>query len=252
MMLDAGATTINYEISGSGPPLLLSHGVIESSASWEELAPLLGRHFQVIAHDARARGRSGWDGRPFGYPELAADVESLASHLGLERFCHVGHSMGGRVVLEHALVNPWRVRGLAVVSARAEAPADAGRQRLRDLMARARQLGPGAAVDMWTGPADAHYDRVRSISATSSLAGTCAALEALIEMESLVPRLDEIRVPTLVLSGNRDAGYLRSAFTMARHIPGATLQVLEGAGHFPNFECPEALAEALVHFFDTA
>jgi len=194
-----------------------------------------------------ARPKSGL--RSVGHPELAEDVQALADQLGFDRFFHAGHSMGGRVALEHALAHPERVRALSVISARAEAPDEAGRQRLWALADRARALGPGAAADMWTQPGDPHFARVTAISSANSPEGTVAALEALARMESLLPRLGEVRMPALVVAGDQDAAYVRSANLMAAAMPNAELRILKGVGHFPNLECPDLLAEILTQFF---
>ena len=229
--------------------LLLSHGVIESSESWAEVRPHLEPRFEVVAPDARGRGAASSPPEPFGYGDLAADVEALAGRLRWDRFFHAGHSMGGRVALEHALAHPGRVRALAVVSARAEAPDEAGRARLRAQAEKARREGPGEAVDMWTRPGDPHYERVRQISARNSTEGTAVALESLSRMDSLVPRLGEIAVPVLVVAGDHDPAYVRSAHLLEEAIPDAQLRILPGVGHFPNLECPALLAELLTEFF---
>lgn len=233
-------------------PLVLSHGVIESSSSWAGVVPLLEVRFNVIAHDARGRGSAPVPAAAFGYADLAEDVQQLADRMGLERFHHAGHSMGGRIALEHALAHPDRVVALAVVSARAEAPDEAGRRRLRALAAEVRRSGPEAAIEMWTQPGDRYYERVRQISSGNSSLGTAAALEALAEMDSLVPRLAEVHAPTLVVVGDRDPAYVRSAQLMVEALPRARLRILKGAGHFPNLECPEELGRLLVDFFEGA
>ena len=237
-----------HRVRGRGPALLLSHGVIESWRSWAEVAEALEDRFTVVSLDGRGRGETPAPG-PFTYADLAADVEDLVQHLGLAAFFHAGHSMGGRVALEHALRFPGRVRGLAVVSARAEAPDAAGRARLRQLAAVARERGPGEAIGLWSSPGDPHHGRVRAISAANPAEGTALALEAIAAAGSLLERLGEIEVPTLVVAGDRDAAYVRSAELMARAIPGARLHLLEGIGHFPNLEAPAELAALLAGFF---
>ncbi len=226
---------------------MLSHGVIESSRSWAEVAEALEDRFTVITIDGRGRGGTPASG-PFTYADLAADVEDLARRLGLGAFYHAGHSMGGRVALEHALRFPGRVHGLAIVSARAEAPDAAGRARLRRLAAVARERGPGEAIGLWTSPGEAHHERVRAISAANPAEGTALALEAIAIADSLLERLGGVHVPTLVVVGGRDQAYVRSAELMARAIPRARLRVLEGIGHFPNLEAPAELAALLTDF----
>lgn len=240
------AAGLHYAERGSGPPVVLSHGVIESSRSFAVVAELLSAAgFRAIAYDARGRGRSA--GGHVDYGVLVADVAALAEALELGPFHHVGHSMGGRVVLEHALARPDQVLRTAVISARAEAPEEAGRRRLRELIAATRRHGPAAAVDMWIERSDPLYDEVAGISAANPLEGTLAALESLVEMDSLVERLGEVRAPALVIAGDLDAAYLRSARVMAAQIP-AELAVLEGVGHFPNLQVPDVLAARLTAF----
>jgi pimeloyl-ACP methyl ester carboxylesterase len=240
------AAGLYYEERGSGPPVVLSHGVIESSTSFAPLAERLAGRFRVIAYDARARGRSR-DG-PVDYPRLAEDVAALAATLGLGRFGHVGHSMGGRVALEHAVAHPQEVRALAIMSARAEAPDERGRERLRALIERTRREGPGVAVDAWIDRADPLYGQVSAISAANDRGGTIAALECLVRMGSFVERLGEVGAPALVIVGDRDEAYVRSALIMAERIPRAELVVLPGVGHFPNLEVADVLAERLGAF----
>jgi 3-oxoadipate enol-lactonase len=252
MRADLGSVTLHYEVAGpdtgDGPALLLSHGVIENASSFDDLVGLLSGTFRVIAYDARGRGESSGGEGPFGYAELADDVEALARHLGVDTFVHVGHSMGGRVVLEHAVRYPKRLGGLVVMSARAEAPSAAGRARLEALIEAVRATGSGAGVDMWTSPGDSYYQRAREISAANSVSGTIHALAALVAMDSFVPRLASISAPTLVIAGDRDVDYLQSAQLMAERMPGASLQELPGVGHFPNLECPELIAEHVSRF----
>jgi pimeloyl-ACP methyl ester carboxylesterase len=240
------AAGLRYAEQGNGPPVVLSHGVIESKRSFAVLAERLARRFRVITYDARGRGRSV--GGPVDYRVLADDVAALADALGLMRFDHVGHSMGGRVVLEHALANPEQVGRVALMSARAEAPDDAGRRRLEAMITAVRRHGPGAAVDLWIERPDPLYDEVFAISAANPPAGTVAALECLVHMDSLVERLGEVRAPALVIVGDRDEAYVRSARLMAERMPDAQLAVLQGVGHFPNLQVPDLVAERLAAF----
>ena len=244
------AAGLHYEERGSGPPLILSHGVIESSRSFARLAARLAGSFRTIAYDARGRGRS--PGSPSSLTQLAEDVAELAGALELDAFHHVGHSMGGRVALEHAVAHPEQVRALALMSARAEAPDEPGRERLREMVRRARRDGPGAAVGLWIEPSDPLYEEVSGISAANPLEGTVAALDCLVRMDSFVARLGEVRAPALVIVGDRDEPYLRSARLMAERIPTAELAVLEGVGHFPNLHAADPVAGRIARFLRLA
>jgi 3-oxoadipate enol-lactonase len=240
-----------HGVRGRGPALLLSHGVIESSDSWSDVAEVLEDRYTVVTYDARGRGRTRAVA-PFTYADLARDVEELAAELGLDAFFHAGHSMGGRVALEHALRYPARVAAVAAVSARAEAPDSDGRERLRALAAVARSQGPGEAIGLWTRPEDAHFERVRAISARNPAEGTATALESLAAMEPLLDELPRLRIPVLLVAGAGDAAYVRSAELMADRILDARVTVLPGVGHFPNLESPAELAQLLAEFFGSA
>lgn len=245
MRIDVGRVTLHCEVAGEGPPILLSHGVIENSASWADLVPFLTRHHLVVTYDARGRGRSTGDDLAFGYAELAADVEGLATQLGLERFYHAGHSMGARVALEHALAYPGRVRGLALISGRATAPDEAGTARLAELAELVQRQGSTAGVALWARPGEHVFEQVRAISAGNPRDGTVTALRVLIEMDDLTPQLGGVGVPTLAVVGDGDETYVASTRSMTHAIPTAKMQVLQGVGHFPNLEQPELLAELL-------
>ena len=241
MGLDLDGRRLHYHDAGEGPAVVLSHGAIENVRSWVEIARLLRRRFRVVAYDARGRGRSSQ--APVTYPAMVEDVSLLAQRLNLVPFFHVGHSMGGRVALEHALTRPGEVRAVAALSARVEGSDEATRAKLDDLIDEVHRDGSGAAARMWIEPAHRLYARVREISAANSLQGTVAALACARDTAALP--LDGLVVPVLTAVGANDSRYLASARTI-----GGELHVLEQIGHFPNLEAPELVAELLADFFD--
>jgi 3-oxoadipate enol-lactonase len=97
LVLDLDGRRLHYTDGGEGPPVMLSHGAIESIRSWVEITRILRRRFRVVAYDARGRGRSSQ--APVSYPAMADDVTLLAERLHLMPFFHAGHSMVGRVAL---------------------------------------------------------------------------------------------------------------------------------------------------------
>lgn len=242
------AGPIHYIEQGSGPPLLLSHGVIENTRSWDRVTPLLARRFRAVAHDARGRGRSGVARMTFD--DLVEDVLTLVQTLELGPVFHAGHSMGGRVALEHALADPDGVRAIAMVSGRAGAPDAAGRRRLEALADRVAHEGSATAVEPWIDPGHPLYETVRAISAANPPEGTRSALRCLATAGSIEPQLDALRAPALIVVGADDRPvYGSAAGSLTEQIPDAELIVLDGVGHFPNLEAPNELAGALERFF---
>lgn len=238
--LELDGRSVHYDDGGDGPPLVLSHGAIESTRSWDDVAAILRARFRVVAYDARGRGRS--DLAPVEYPAMARDVAALAERLQLGRFFHAGHSMGGRVVVEHALARPQDILGAAAVSARVEGSDEATRAKLDALIDDVRRDGPGAAARMWIAPEHPLYERVREISAANPLEGTVAAIGCARDAGPLDPA--GLAVPVLAVVGAEDTRYIPSARAI-----GGELQVLDGIGHFPNLEAPALLAQLLTDFF---
>lgn len=242
------AGPIHYIEHGSGPPLVLSHGVIENARSWDRVTPLLARRFRTVAHDARGRGRSAVAQMTFA--DLVEDVLTLVRTLELGPVFHAGHSMGARVALQHALSDPDGVRAIAMVSGRADAPDAAGRRRLEALADRAARDGSATAIEPWIGPDHPLHEKVREISAGNPPDGTRSALRCLATASSMERCLDAVRAPTLIVVGGDDRPVYRDAArVIAERIPEAELMVLDGVGHFPNLEAARELADALERFF---
>jgi esterase len=103
-----------FEDVGSGPPLLLLHGLFGSSTNWRSIAKTLGAEFRVIAVDLRNHGASPW-ADSMSYDEMAADVAALIDRLGLAAPAVLGHSMGGKVAMTLALTDAAHVGRLIVV-----------------------------------------------------------------------------------------------------------------------------------------
>ena len=106
---------LHAEVGGSGPPLLLLHGYPQTHVAWHRIAPLLARHFTVVAPDLRGYGDStGPGGDPLhanhSKRTLAADNLALMRTLGFERFAVMGHDRGARVGYRLALDSPQAVR----------------------------------------------------------------------------------------------------------------------------------------------
>ena len=111
---------INGVVGGSGPPLLLLHGWPQTHLEWSIVAPMLARHFTVVATDLRGYGDSSKppDGNNHeGYSKRATahDQIEVMQQLGFDRFAVVGHDRGGRVGHRMALDSPEKVTKLAVL-----------------------------------------------------------------------------------------------------------------------------------------
>ncbi len=99
---------------GSGPPIVILHGLFGEGDNWRSVAKHFSERFQVVSLDLRNHGASGWSDE-MGFAEMAGDVFETVDHLGLEGFTVLGHSLGGKVAMTAAATQPERIRALVVV-----------------------------------------------------------------------------------------------------------------------------------------
>ncbi|MGB3244216.1 MAG: alpha/beta hydrolase [Sulfitobacter sp.] len=112
--LNRDDVTIHFEVEGSGPPLLLLAGMLSDSATWAGFAPLLTDSYTVIRPDNRTTGRTvPWDA-PTNMNLMAHDALAVMAKLGFERFHVAGHSMGGLLAMELAVLAPEQVATASV------------------------------------------------------------------------------------------------------------------------------------------
>ncbi len=254
---------------GSGPPIVLVHGITASSACWARQFAGLSDDHRVIALDWRGHGQSMAGSGGFGFDRMADDLLAVLDALDVHRAVLAGHSMGGMITLHTALRSPdrlqSRVAGLALVGTSPGPPLGvtfpplvaagllaAARRPLLAADRRGKGLVPqGTASTVLSRlPFGSRADRVERAFALS-LAGVIAP-SAMAELLGAMAdfdvrdRLGEIVLPTRVVAGTRDL--LLPPFHSRRlvaGIPGASLTMLAGCGHMVMLERPEALDAVL-------
>ncbi len=246
---------------GQGPPLVLLHGIMLSSALWVHQLRDLADHHRVIAVDLRGHGQSLPGSSPAGIDRLAADVRVVLETLGVENAVLVGHSMGGMVALQLVTGLPLperrrRVAGIILVSTTAgpfaSLPGWAGVVRATGpVTARALLIGerwgakalPSRDLRWWLTRlgfgADAPAVQVRFVEAMhrGTPSRTLAALIPSLATFDLSSRLGTLDVPVLVVVGSHDKLTApRLARRMAGALPESQLVELPRCGHMPMLE----------------
>ncbi|GGA76536.1 hypothetical protein GCM10011369_18030 [Neiella marina] len=110
-----GDVSIHYRTMGTGSPLLLVHGFLDSGELWQPYLEQLAKQFQVIVPDLRGHGLSTNPSAVFSYREAAADLSALMAHLNIAKFDAVGYGEGALTLTRMAIEQPKRIGKLVLI-----------------------------------------------------------------------------------------------------------------------------------------
>ena len=248
-----------YEAHGSGPHLVLAHGLLGSvaysSAHGARAEDIAAHGLHVVAYDARGHGRSGFTSQrgDYRYTALAADLCRLLDALGIERASIGGGSMGAGTALTFALDFPDRVDRLVLWS-----PPTLDDAMWRRVVARCGfhalawsyfAIGVSLTARIVALPyGEPERGRMRALLNNQRRAAVVPAIRGLFS-GPLIPlgRLSAIDAPTLVLTQPNDVLHpLRSGEILRERMPHVTLAVGSSAGYWR--ESPQAMTKAIASF----
>ena len=260
--LRVGSLRVHYEESGEGEPLLLIAGLGGHVVDWgEEVPARLSRSFRVIRFDNRGAGRTDHPEGPYRIAQMAADAAGVLDALGVETAHVFGVSMGGMIAQHLALDAPERVRRLVLGCTQ-----PGGSQAIPATPEVLAHLVPDPRLDAfearWRAQVILHPEQYRreheeelrdyvrrGLEFRAPLRAFQAQLDAIVRTHDVMERLHRIRAPTLVLTGTEDLLIPpANSRLLARHIPGARLLEIPGAGHVFWFSHPEETVEAVEGF----
>jgi len=258
---------LHARVLGDGPALVLLHGFTGDAAAWgEHPQAFAGRH-RVIVVDLPGHGASPPPPPACGLWEIADAVVDAAVRLGGAHGDWLGYSLGGRVALHVALRHPQHVRRLVLESASPgidAADARAARAAADDDLARVIERdGIAAFVERWLAqplfatqarlpPAVRAAERARRLAASPPALAAALRVMSVGRQDPLLPRLPELRSPTLLIAGADDPAYRAHAGRMAERLPDARAVVVQDAGHATHLENPAAFREAVGAFLADA
>lgn len=251
------SASIEYDVHGEGPPLVLINGMGFGRWGWFKQVPVLSCHLRTVTFDASARSRSG------GVGDLAEEVVALLNHLRIEKAQVLGASLGGFVAQELALKRPDLVDRLVLVCT-----SYGGRgTEAMSLGALAKMFGVGSftpqaatrrGLEAATSKAyrDRHeeeFERIVAWRLTDALPLAAYYGEAMAGARfDASASVGRITSPTPVIHGAEDRYVpVANAVALAGAIPGARLRVLEDAGHLVFIERSADLNSEVVDFLKT-
>ena len=251
---------VHYEVYGRGKPVILLHGWLGSWGLWQETMAYLGRYYRTYALDFWGFGESGKKRETYAVQDFVSLVNQFMEQLGIMHAPLVGHSMGGTVSLSVAIRYPERVSkvvvvGSPIVGTSLAIPLKlAGLRPISFMIFNMMGMGTFRLVLRAAAPFICRDDRFadmldRDISRTTleSFLRSIASLRR----TDLRPLLDQIKIPTMGIYGDRDnIVHPKQWEPMLKGISHANIERFPLAGHFPMLEEHEKFSERLKAFLD--
>jgi pimeloyl-ACP methyl ester carboxylesterase len=248
------------DTGGSGPAVLLTHGIGESLEFWQPQIEALGKTMRLVAWDMPGFGESDIPAAAMDLQAVARSAWLLLDHLGVESAHVVGNSLGGAVSLRMLGQQASRVRSLLLANSATLGPEVFGAFKvmtlplLGELMNKPSAKGVEMQIKALVHRAQAITPSVRAaIERNIYRPGAAAYFLATLRMISGLrgqsevawkethQLLRQVRIPTLVLHGKQDTVVPFKHSEQAHAlVPGSELQILEDCGHTPQLEQPEA------------
>lgn len=250
--------TLYYEVSGSGPPIVIIHGFLCDGSLFVNQVAALERTHRVINIDLRGHGRSGPSESPYTIYDLVDDVVTVLDAEGISSAVWVGLSIGGFISLRAALSRRERVRALVLIDTDAGPETAWNKLKYAAMKWGLQIMGPSfivpAVIPIMFGNTTRrsrselcgdYYRRLQNVRVKS----ICPGVDAIVRRDGIVGRLSEIKVPALVIVGEEDETLpVWKSHRIANGIPGAEFVLIPQAGHLSVIENPEPVTDAVMRF----
>jgi pimeloyl-ACP methyl ester carboxylesterase len=263
---------VNCVEAGSGPVLLLIHGIAGSIGNWQQAIGPLARHHTVIAPDLPGHGASAPGAGDYSLGALAAGLRDLLVVLGHERATLVGHSLGGGIAMQFAYQFPEITERLVLVSSGGLGPEVSPVLRAAALPGAGLFIAATAAAGRSAGPVLARGLAAVGLRPTTDIAEVARGYASLADPDRRAAFLATLRsvigvggqrvyagdrlylaggIPVLIIWGARDPIIpVRHGQRAHQAIPGSRLEIFDQAGHLPQLEAPGRFVAVLERFLE--
>ncbi|KFN03394.1 2-succinyl-6-hydroxy-2,4-cyclohexadiene-1-carboxylate synthase [Bacillus clarus] len=257
-----------YEVVGSGEPLLLLHGFTGSKETWRSFIPSWSAQFQVIVVDLVGHGKteSPEDVTHYDIRNAALQMKELLDYLHIEKAHILGYSMGGRLAITMACLYPEYVHSLLLENCTAGLENEAIRKERREkderLADKIEREGIESFVSMWENIplfetqkslAKNVQEAVRKERLANNPKGLANSLRGMGTgaQPSWWKKLEKFHMPVLLMNGERDEKFFRILKNIEKCIPHAKFVKIDGAGHAIHVEQPEKFDTIVKGFLKT-
>ncbi|MFD5004006.1 alpha/beta fold hydrolase [Streptomyces mutabilis] len=266
--LPVGGGKIAYEVAGSGPLIVLAHGMGDSRAAYRAVVPrLVAAGYRVASVDLRGCGESSVDWPAWSRTDIAGDLLAVIRHLGGPAVL-VGHSASGGAATIAAAQEPSLVTAVVELAPftrkQSVGLGDLKVKRFRQGMLRLLGAGVLGSVPLWRSYLDVAYPGVKPddwterIARIESLLREPGRMKAMQGMGRSAPtdagaQLGNVRCPVLVVMGTLDPDWADphaegSAIVGALPSGLGRLEMIEGAGHYPHDQYPDQVVSLVLAF----
>lgn len=250
-----------YRVYGSGPDVILIHGLCDSGEAWEKLVPGLARHCRVLIPDLPGYGHSQpFTDNNFALENLQQAVFALADTEGMDRFTVIGHSMGGYTALAMLEAQPERIQALCLFHSTSRGDTDEkkkGRDKSirvlhknRDLFFREvfKNLFNEARLEQFM-PIVRHMYEQSARIATDTVVNTLLALR---DRKDRYALLQKAGIPVSYFIGRHDNVLPADTLIAEAESLGVPYHVSEISGHMAFHESPNEAENYLLTFLENA
>lgn len=257
--LRSGDAQLVYEVTGTGPDVVLLHPFPLHHRFWDGVLDQLASRYRIFLPDLRAHGDSEAGDGPVTMAKLADDLDQLCRECEMRRAIFVGVSIGGYALFEFWRRHRERVSALVLANTRAAAETSEGRSNRLATAEKALRDGTAGFIDellpklfsktTLTNRPDI-ADAGRAMARKMSPADVAAVQRGMADRPDSIPTLATINVPTLVVAGEDDSVPLSELELIHQRIPGSQYNVIAKAGHYAAMERPAEFGQLLRTFFD--
>jgi 3-oxoadipate enol-lactonase len=250
-----------YDITGSGPPIILLHPFPTNHEFWQPVAQMLALRYRLIMPDLRGHGESSLGIGPATMRKHASDIAGVMDDAGVDRASLIGASIGGYTIFE--FWRRFRNRVTALVLCNTKAQSDAPQARANRLQSADDVIQRGTEPFFETMLVKLLGETTRQsrpdlvegalrMMRKMSAEDVAGVQRGMAERGDSVPTLKTINVPTFIITGDEDMlTGVAEAELMKHNIPGSEMRVVAKAGHFSPWEQPEEVGRLLRQFLDS-
>lgn len=253
--IDVDSTSIHYESTGNGKPILFIHGLGSSTRDWERQVGHFSDSHRVITVDLRGHGQSGKPEGPYSIQQFSEDVAGLIDELELAPVAVVGISLGGMVAFQLAVDHPELIDKLVVVNALPDndlLQKERGQILMRKLIVRflgLERMGKILGARLFPDE-DMEQERSKMVArwAENDKRAYQRSFQAAVDWPGVTDRFDRFDRPTLMISSEHDYVGLDQKQPYLDAMPGVEHAVIENAHHAVPMERPGKFNRLLEEF----